>query len=195
MSAKTAAAHTAQELTLVAADDVTGVVAYAAPSASQPGRVNTVSLDTLTGDAHCDCTGAMCGRQCWHLDHVAAAWAQTMWDTGVQWLTAAQLVRSGAKHRLCVDAYTARIGRSRLDDRAALLIARAEYRRRARRGLLTIPDAPTPAPVAAIARRQSRRDDAQRDYIARVQAVALAQTVAARVILPVDVVLNVALVA
>jgi hypothetical protein len=186
MSIRTAVIHTAAELTLSSADTTTGIVAYTAPSAHDATRVNTVSLDTQTGDTHCDCRASECGRSCWHVATVAEAWAQTMWAVGVQWLTDAQLVRSGSKARKMVETYTARIGRSRLDDRTALLIARAEYRRRVRLGLLTTaattpdPDAATPAPVSlpAYVARQQRHDAAQRAYVAQVQGVALRQAVA-----------------
>lgn len=187
MSIKTAAAHTAAELTLVSADATSGIVAYTAPSAHDVARVNTVSLDTVTGDTHCDCRASECGRACWHVALVADAWAQTMWDAGVQWLTDAQLVRMGAKARTMVETYTARIGRNRSEDRIALLVARGEYRRRVRLGLLTAPvttptpDAPTPAPVAlpADVARQQRRQAAQRAYVAQGQGVALRQALAA----------------
>ncbi len=177
---KTAAAHVAAELTFCSADTTTGIVAYTAPSASQTGRVNTVSLDTATGDTHCDCRASECGRGCWHVALVARAWAQTMWTEGVQWLTDAQLVRSSSKARRMVDNYTARIGRSRSEDRVALLAARAEYRRRKALGLLTTPDAPAPAPVSlpAYVARRTRRDAAQRAYVGQVMATALHQSTA-----------------
>lgn len=139
MSAKTAVNHQPSELTLVAADTTTGIVAYAAPSAHDATRVNVVSLDTTNGATICDCRGAECGRACWHGAIVADAWAQDMWAAGMQWLTDAQLLRYGRKHRLCVDTYEARTGRSRIEDRTALLMARIEYRRRVRLGLIERP--------------------------------------------------------
>ncbi len=54
----------------------------------------------------------------------------------VVWLTDAQLVRYGTKAAHMVSAYTARIGRSLTSDRIALLVARGEYRRRVRLGLI-----------------------------------------------------------
>ncbi len=73
MSVRTAALHCPAELTFSGADDLTAIVTFTAASASSPGAVNTVTYDTATGAIHCDCAGAECGRDCWHIDHVAAA--------------------------------------------------------------------------------------------------------------------------
>jgi hypothetical protein len=77
MSIATAHRHTAAELTLVGADDRTEIVVFRAPSAYDAQRVNTVALDTRTGEILCDCKGAEFSRQCWHQDHVVAAWNRT----------------------------------------------------------------------------------------------------------------------
>jgi len=94
-------------------------------------RVNTVGLDTATGAIFCDCKGADCGRTCWHMDHIAAAWLASPAMQQVRWLTGAQLRRHGMKHRLCVDTYRTRANRARPDDMLALVAARYEWRKRA----------------------------------------------------------------
>ncbi len=130
MSARTATLHTASELAFVAADHVTGIVHFAAPSKHETGRVNTVSLDTTNGAIHCDCKGAECGQTCWHADHVHAAWLASPAMAQVRWLADGQLYRYGRKHRLCVDTYTRRTGRFLPADALALVAARHEWRRR-----------------------------------------------------------------
>ncbi len=87
MSARTAPQHTATALAFVAADHVTGIVAFAAPSTHDAGRVNIVALDTTNGDIYCTCKGAECGRRCWHVEHVRAAWLTSPAMQQVRWLT------------------------------------------------------------------------------------------------------------
>jgi len=147
MSARTAPQHTAAELVLIGADTITGIVAYATQSQHDANRTNIVSLDTQTGETFCTCRASECNHPCWHVATVRVAWHGEQAQQEVIWLTDAQLVRYGRKHRLVVDTYTARIGRSRLDDRIALLVARGEYRRRVRLGL--IERAVAALPVAA----------------------------------------------
>lgn len=62
MTAATAALHTPAELTLASCDDTTGIVAFVARSCHDATRVNTVALDTTTGETFCDCRGAECGK-------------------------------------------------------------------------------------------------------------------------------------
>ncbi len=131
MSARTAPQHTASELAFLGCDDTTGIVAFIARSRHDAGRANTVSLDTVTGATFCDCKGADCGRTCWHMDHIEAAWLASPVMREVRWLTAAQLRRYGTKHRLCVDTYRTRANRARADDMLALVAARYEWRKRA----------------------------------------------------------------
>ncbi len=133
MSARTAPLHRPAELTFLAADHSTGIVEFTAPSAHDPARVNTVSLDTTTGETLCDCQAGECHRQCWHQDHILAAWLATGAMTEVRWLTVAGLVRYGRKARRMVDTYTLRVGRILPADALALVAARSEYRLRAAR--------------------------------------------------------------
>jgi len=136
MSATTTATTARPALRFVSADTTTGIVAYAAPSKHDASRVNTVSLDTQTGDTYCDCKAGECHKDCWHIAAVVAAWDAEAARLEVVWLTDAQLVRYGTKAAHMVVTYTARIGRSLASDRIALLVARAEYRRRVRLGLI-----------------------------------------------------------
>jgi len=146
MSIRTAALHTPSELTLIGADDTTGIVTFTAPSKSHPATPNTVSLDTATGAILCDCKGAECGRACWHGDHVAAAWLRSPAMADVRWLTDTQLVRYGAKTAAMVATYRARTGRALNADAVNLVAARSEWRRRA--SLAPLPY-PTALPLAA----------------------------------------------
>jgi len=141
MSARTAPLHRPAELTFLAADHITGIVDFTAPSGHDAERVNTVSLDTTNGATLCDCRGADCNRQCWHRDHAAAAWLATGAMAEVRWLTVAGLVRYGRKARRMVDTYTLRVGRVLPADALALVAARSEYRLRAARAAQSVPRA------------------------------------------------------
>jgi len=114
MSTATAALHSPAELALIGCDDITGIVEFATSSKHDAARVNVVSLDTATGETICDCRGAECGRDCWHSDHVSAAWLASDAMLAVRWLTDDQLFRYDRKARRMVDTYTprARVGRS-----------------------------------------------------------------------------------
>ena len=125
-----AAWHCPTELAFLDADDLTNIVHFAAPSASTPGKVNTVGLDVLTGETHCTCRAAECGRRCWHV-----ALAQAAWDGHAARILAAkfsdqQLQASGKKAaHMCAWARHRRY-RVLPADQVALLAARCEYRRR-----------------------------------------------------------------
>ncbi len=123
-------------LRFLSADTTTGIVAYAVASQHDAKRINIVSLDTQTGATYCDCKASECYHTCWHLVAVVEAWNNEQARREVIWLTDAQLVRYGKKHALCVSTYQARTGRSRIEDRVALLVARGEYRRRVRLSLI-----------------------------------------------------------
>lgn len=126
-------------LRFVSADTTTGIVAYAVASQHDASRTNIISLDTTNGATFCTCKASECNHGCWHEAAILAAWAAEQAQQEVIWLTDAQLVRFGTKARLCVETYQARIGRSRLADRVALLVARGEYRRRRALGLIEMP--------------------------------------------------------
>jgi len=123
-------------LRFLSADTTTGIVAYAVASQHNAARTNIISLDTTNGDTFCTCKASECHHTCWHTAAIVEAWAVELATQGVVWLTDAQLLRYGRKHRLCVDTYQARTGRSRIEDRVALLVARGEYRRRRALGLI-----------------------------------------------------------
>ncbi len=93
MSARTAAQHTADEL----AYHGTGgeIAVFSTPSASRPGARNFTYRDTVTGEAHCECKGAECGRRCWHLDWLETAWIMTRVASFVAALDAAALCATG----------------------------------------------------------------------------------------------------
>lgn len=119
MSVATVASHSAAELTFVREDG--DLLTLRAPSASRPGHHNHTTYDLTTGEAHCDCRGAECGRRCWHLDHLAAAVALVEeCRARVAGLGRGSLYLVG---RLAATGTEAR-------DAAMLALARAEWRRR-----------------------------------------------------------------
>jgi hypothetical protein len=130
MSARTAPLHSPAELAFVAADETTGIVTFAAPSKSHPATPNTTSLDTLTGATFCDCRAAECGKECWHVALVAAAWYRTPAMLDTLWLTDRELSAYGKKLGAMCRIYRARTGRVLPMDAINLVAARAEYRRR-----------------------------------------------------------------
>jgi hypothetical protein len=131
MSIATAPLHTPAELALVGADDRTDIVVFQAPSASDATRVNTVALDTRTGEILCDCKGAEFGRVCWHADYVVAAWQRTTAIIAARSLTPEGLLAMGRKAAHMVGVYRQRCGRALPDDVLTLVAARSEWRRRA----------------------------------------------------------------
>lgn len=133
MSARTVAQHTADELAYHSACHEIAV--FSSASASRPGARNFTYRDTVTGGAHCECKGAECGRQCWHLDWLESAWLMTQVAGFVAALDAAALCVTGA-------AAGARIkdGSAIVTDIAVYFQCWAEYRRR---------NATAPAPVVA----------------------------------------------
>ncbi len=60
MTARTMAQHTPGELRYAGCDEAAGLVFFQADSASQPGKVNTVTLtlDATTAACYCDYTAA-----------------------------------------------------------------------------------------------------------------------------------------
>ena len=123
MSARTAVQHTPDELVY---HGVSGEVAiFSSASASRPGARNFTYRDTVTGEAHCECRGAECGRRCWHLDWLETAWIMTQVAGFVGGLDAAALCATGtaAKARLSDVSAT-------VNDIVVYYQCRAEYRRR-----------------------------------------------------------------
>ena len=122
--------HEPNELTLTGADDVLNVVTFIAPSASTPGKVNTVSLDILTRETLCDCRAAETGGACWHRELVTAAWDGTPARLLAAKFTDQQLSAAGSKA-----AHMCRWARHRRfrvlpADQLTLLSCRCEYRAR-----------------------------------------------------------------
>lgn len=123
MSVRTAAQHTADELTY---HGTSGEIAvFSSASASRPGARNFTYRDTVTGEAHCECRGAECGRRCWHLDWLETAWIMTRVAPFVAGLDATALCATGT-------AAGARLadGSASVTDIAVYYQSRVEYRRR-----------------------------------------------------------------
>ena len=123
MSTKTAALHTADEL---AYHGTSGEIAvFSSASASHPGARNFTYRDTVTGEAHCECRGAECGRRCWHLDWLETAWIMTRVAPFVAALDAAALRATGTTARARLTD-----GSATVTDIAVYYQSRVEYRRR-----------------------------------------------------------------
>jgi hypothetical protein len=127
MSIITAAYHCPTELVFVDADDLLNVVHFSAASKSNPSRVNTVALDVVTGETHCDCRAAECGKECWHQTLVMAAWEGSADVAYVARLNDEQLLTAGRKARAMCRSYRARCGRCLSDDQVLLLACTTVY--------------------------------------------------------------------
>lgn len=134
MSYATAAYHCPTELAFVDADDILNIVHFAVASKSDPATPNIVGLDIITGETHCSCKGAECGRECWHQTLVQAAWDGHAARALAARYNGEQLATAARKALAMCNAYRARSGRCLPSDQVALLACRAEYRRR--RGVL-----------------------------------------------------------
>ncbi len=123
MSARTAAQHTPDEL---AYHGTSGEIAvFSSASASRPDARNFTYRDTVTGEAHCECRGAECGRRCWHLDWLETAWLMTQVTPFVVTLDRAALCATGTAAKARLDD-----GSATVTDIAVYYQCRAEYRRR-----------------------------------------------------------------
>jgi hypothetical protein len=75
MSARTAAEHKPTELRHEGTRD--GIALFSSASKSRPNDRNWTYLDVETRQGVCECEGANRGLPCWHLDHLAVAFAMT----------------------------------------------------------------------------------------------------------------------
>ncbi len=124
MSARTVAQHTADELAYHGTSGEIAVFSSAA-LAGRPGARNFTYRDTVTGEAHCACRGAECGRRCWHLDWLETAWVMSRVAPFVAALDAAALCATGTAAGARLAA-----GSASVTDIAVYHQCRAEYRRR-----------------------------------------------------------------
>jgi len=134
----TSLTHCPTELTYHSADEALNIAYFTADSVSAPGQVNVIGLDILTGESHCSCRAAECGRACWH-----AALIQASWDGHQARILAAryndaQLATIGRKAATMCCIYRLRIGRCLPADALTLLACRAETQ--ARRGAALVAD-------------------------------------------------------
>lgn len=137
MSARTAALHTADELTF---HGIRGEVAvFSAPSKSKPGTRNVIVRDVATGEFHCDCTGADTGRRCWHADHLETAWLMRDVAPFVAALADDELLATGTAAKARTEA-----GSGTRTDLLVWLQARVEWKARERAATSA------PAPVAML---------------------------------------------
>ena len=124
MSAKTVALHTPDEMTY---HGLRGDVAvFSAPSASKPGQRNVIVRDVTTGEHHCDCRGADCGRRCWHADWLETAWIMTQVAPFVATLSDDELLAAGIAAKARIDD-----GSATVTDITTYYQCRVEWRERA----------------------------------------------------------------
>jgi hypothetical protein len=137
---RTAAQHTADELRY---HGISGAIAvFSAPGASRPGERNFVYRDVVTGDAHCECKGAECGRLCWYLDNLEMAWLMRGVAPFVATLADDELLAAGTAVKARLEA-----GSGTRTDLLVWLQARVEWRARAAQ-------TPALAPVVVLERAE-----------------------------------------
>ncbi len=66
--------HTPDELTFVTLDAAGEIAYFRSASKSHADRPNVTAIEIMTLETFCFCKGAECGRTCWHVVHIAAAW-------------------------------------------------------------------------------------------------------------------------
>ncbi len=151
MFTATATLHSPAALTLIGGDDQTEIVVFQSASEHDANRINTTALDTVTGAIICDCKAAEFGRVCWHADHIAHAWHQSLAMRACRYLSPVALLNQGRKAAAMVATYRTRCGRPLQDDVLLLVASRSEWRRRAALAPLLFPSAQpcTAQPLAA----------------------------------------------
>lgn len=117
--------HCPTELRYHSADDTLNVAYFVADSKSAPGKVNVIGLDVLTGESHCSCRAAECGRACWHAALVQAAWDGHCARALAAYFGADQLAQAERKAASMIAAYRARCGRVLPSDQLILLACRS----------------------------------------------------------------------
>jgi hypothetical protein len=125
-----AAYHCPTELTFIRADDLHNTVTYSAASKSEPGKRHSVSLDLQTGETFCTCRAAECGRRCWHVELVRAAWEGHEASLLASRMNDDQLVKAGRKALRMTLVYRRRGYRVLPTDQATLLACRDVWRKR-----------------------------------------------------------------
>ncbi len=136
--------HTPEELTFVALDEAGEIAYFRSASKSHTDRPNMTAIEIMTLDTFCFCKAAECGRTCWHVAHIAAAWRAVAYRVRCERMDLAALEAHGhslAKYVLDAERahqpYVAAQMRERLDT------ARRVWRERATSG------APFPFPFDA----------------------------------------------
>lgn len=128
MSFTTASHHCITELEYVSADDLLNIVHYRAVSKSKAhGEYNHVGLDIITGETHCDCKAAECGRECWHRTLIQASWDAHPARIQATGYNNEQLLKAGHKAANMIRVTRRRTWRILPADQLGLLACRAEY--------------------------------------------------------------------
>jgi len=98
---RSALRHTPDERQFVALDDAGEIAYFTSASKSHAARPNVTAIEIMTLDTFCFCKGAECGRTCWHVIHVAAAWRKVAYRVRCERMDLAELEahgHSGAKY-------------------------------------------------------------------------------------------------
>ena len=119
---RSALPHTPSELTFVGLDDAGEIAYFRSASKSHADRPNVTAIEIATLETFCFCKGAECGRTCWHVAHIAAAWRAVAYRVRCERMDLAELEAHGhslAKYVMQAEAahqpYIAAQMRARLD--------------------------------------------------------------------------------
>ena len=122
---------------------------FTAPSASVPGKVNTVAYDPTDRSAHCDCFAGERGLyECWHAHHAEGAWLLNLCRQLARQLGDEELTVAGKEAAARVETAGWFWAVHSAIDQPMLQACREEWRRRQRRKRGRPDDEPEPPPAA-----------------------------------------------
>ena len=122
---------------------------FTAPSASVPGKVNTVAYDPTDRSTHCDCFAGERGLyECWHAHHAEGAWLLHLCRQLARQLGDEELTVAGKEAAARVETAGWFWAAHAPIDAPMLQACREEWRRRHGRGRSRPDDEPEPPPAA-----------------------------------------------
>ena len=122
---------------------------FTAPSASVPGKVNTVAYDPTDRSAHCDCFAGERGLyECWHAHHAEGAWLLNLCRQLACQLGDEELTVAGKEAAARVETAGWFWAAHSPIDAPMLQACREEWRRRQRARRGRPDDEPEPPPAA-----------------------------------------------
>ncbi len=142
--------HSPEELTF--SHRAGEVYFFTAPSASVPGKVNTVAYDPTDRSTHCDCFAGERGLyECWHAHHAEGAWLLHLCRQLARQLEDEDLTIAGKEAAARVETAGWFWAAHSPIDAPMLQACREEWRRRHRRKRDQPDDEPDPPPAAPAA--------------------------------------------